>query len=82
MEEDLHLLNEFRARGEPEVLGKLYAGYMHLVYGVCLKYLKDREEANVRGPEESWEARPGFGRPSRPHLNLQILRGASWNRSS
>ncbi|MFC2109660.1 RNA polymerase sigma factor [Bacteroidota bacterium] len=28
-----------------EVLGKLYNRYMHLVYGVCLKYLKNREES-------------------------------------
>ncbi len=27
------------------ILGELYEGYMHLVYGVCLKYLKDREES-------------------------------------
>ncbi|MCK7536213.1 MAG: hypothetical protein MZV63_37115 [Marinilabiliales bacterium] len=27
------------------VLGELYSGYMHLVYGVCLKYLKDRDES-------------------------------------
>jgi RNA polymerase sigma-70 factor (ECF subfamily) len=44
-EEDVHLLNEFRSRREPEILGKLYSRYMPLVYGVCLKYLKDREEA-------------------------------------
>ncbi|MCB8994745.1 MAG: sigma-70 family RNA polymerase sigma factor [Bacteroidales bacterium] len=28
-----------------EVLGELYSRYMHLVYGVCLKYLKNREES-------------------------------------
>jgi RNA polymerase sigma-70 factor (ECF subfamily) len=44
-EEDAHLVNEFRSRGDLKVLGKLYAKYLHLVYGVCLKYLKDREEA-------------------------------------
>jgi len=27
------------------VLGSLYARYMHLVYGVCLRYLKDRDDA-------------------------------------
>ena len=27
------------------MLGELYSGYMHLVYGVCLKYLKDRDES-------------------------------------
>ena len=39
------LLDEFSSSGDLEILGELYAGYMHLVYGVCLKYLKDREEA-------------------------------------
>lgn len=27
------------------MLGELYSRYMHLVYGVCLKYLKDRDES-------------------------------------
>jgi RNA polymerase sigma-70 factor (ECF subfamily) len=45
LEEDVHLVNEFRSRGDLDILGKLYAKYLHLVYGVCLKYLKDREEA-------------------------------------
>jgi RNA polymerase sigma-70 factor, ECF subfamily len=39
------LLNEFRQTGDLETLGELYSGYMHLVYGVCLKYLKDRDES-------------------------------------
>jgi RNA polymerase sigma factor, sigma-70 family len=39
------LLNEFTSSGNLEVLGELYTDYMHLVYGVCLKYLKDREES-------------------------------------
>lgn len=39
------LLSEFSSSRDIEVLGELYSGYMHLVYGVCLKYLKDREES-------------------------------------
>jgi RNA polymerase sigma-70 factor, ECF subfamily len=39
------LISEFRSSGNIEVLGELYSGYMHLVYGVCMKYLRDREEA-------------------------------------
>ncbi|MEZ5073110.1 MAG: sigma-70 family RNA polymerase sigma factor [Bacteroidales bacterium] len=39
------LVEEFRRTRDPDVLGDLYARYMHLVYGVCLKYLGDREEA-------------------------------------
>ena len=39
------ILAEFSSTGNPELLGELYSGYMHLVYGVCLKYLKNREES-------------------------------------
>ncbi|MCX6254025.1 MAG: sigma-70 family RNA polymerase sigma factor [Bacteroidia bacterium] len=42
---DEYLLKEFTITGNLEVLGELYSVYMHLVYGVCLKYLKDRDEA-------------------------------------
>jgi RNA polymerase sigma-70 factor, ECF subfamily len=42
---DEELLEEFTKKGDPEVLGELYSGYMHLVYGVCLKYLKNREDS-------------------------------------
>jgi len=39
------LLTEFSSTGDLEVLGDLYSDYMHLVYGVCLKYLSNREES-------------------------------------
>jgi RNA polymerase sigma-70 factor (ECF subfamily) len=42
---DQQLLKEFQTSGDPELLGELYSRYMHLVYGVCLKYLKEREES-------------------------------------
>ena len=42
---DEELINEFNSGGDLEVLGELYKEYMHLVYGVCLKYLKDRDES-------------------------------------
>ena len=42
---DEELITEFSSTGDLEVLGELYSRYMHLVYGVCLKYLKDREES-------------------------------------
>jgi RNA polymerase sigma-70 factor, ECF subfamily len=42
---DEDLLKEFQVSGDLEVLGVLYSRYMHLVYGVCLKYLKDRDES-------------------------------------
>ena len=37
------LINRFTNTGDLKYLGTLYERYMHLVYGVCLKYLKDRE---------------------------------------
>jgi len=42
---DHELLAEFKSTGDLEVLGELYSRYLHLVYGVCLKYLKEREES-------------------------------------
>ncbi len=42
---DEALLKDFREKGDLEKLGILYSRYMHLVYGVCLKYLKDRDAA-------------------------------------
>jgi len=42
---DEELIAEFNSSGDLEALGELYSGYMHLVYGVSLKYLKNREEA-------------------------------------
>jgi RNA polymerase sigma-70 factor, ECF subfamily len=42
---DEELLKEFRTSGDLELLGELYSCYMHLVYGVCLKYFREREES-------------------------------------
>jgi RNA polymerase sigma-70 factor (ECF subfamily) len=39
------LFRKFTSTGDLEVLGELYSRYMPLVYGVCLKYLKDRDES-------------------------------------
>jgi RNA polymerase sigma factor (sigma-70 family) len=43
--DDAQLLNSYRQTGDLAVLGKLYERLMPLVYGVCLKYLKDEELA-------------------------------------
>ena len=43
--DDLVLLKEFKERGDLEILGELFQRYMHLVYGVCLKYLENRDDA-------------------------------------
>lgn len=42
---DRDLTQHYKASGDLAVLGKLYDRHMSLVYGVCLKYLKDREES-------------------------------------
>lgn len=44
-EPDESLLKKYKDSGDLELLGNLYSRYMHLVYGVCLKYLQDREDA-------------------------------------
>jgi RNA polymerase sigma factor (sigma-70 family) len=42
---DLELLHEYKSSGDLKPLGELYQRYMELVYGVCLKYVKDTEDA-------------------------------------
>jgi RNA polymerase sigma-70 factor (ECF subfamily) len=42
---DDELVQSYRSAGDMTVLSELYQRYMDLVYGVCLKYLKDPENA-------------------------------------
>ena len=42
---DKELVELYRNSGDMTVLGELYQRYMDLVYGVCLKYYKDTEQA-------------------------------------
>jgi RNA polymerase sigma-70 factor (ECF subfamily) len=42
---DSDLVLQYKANADMDVLGNLYNRYMELVYGVCLKYLKDSEES-------------------------------------
>lgn len=42
---DDELVRQYQQAGDVNVLGDLYQRYMELVYGVCLKYLKDDENA-------------------------------------
>ncbi len=44
-QDDQVLLQEYLSSGELETLGELYSRYMHLVYGLCLKYLGNRDDA-------------------------------------
>jgi RNA polymerase sigma-70 factor (ECF subfamily) len=42
---DEELLRQFVKSGKLDPLGEVYSRYMHLVYGVALKYLNNREDA-------------------------------------
>jgi len=42
---DKELIAVYKQSGDLEVLGKLYQPHMDLVYGVCVKYLKETETA-------------------------------------
>jgi RNA polymerase sigma factor (sigma-70 family) len=42
---DSELVTRYRETGDLPLLGELYQRYMDLVYGVCLKYLEDPEDA-------------------------------------
>jgi RNA polymerase sigma factor (sigma-70 family) len=42
---DSELVQQYKQQGNMDSLGKLYAQYMDLIYGVCLKYLKQPQDA-------------------------------------
>lgn len=42
---DIELIARYKNTGDLGIVGVLYDRYMTLVYGVCMKYLKDREES-------------------------------------
>lgn len=42
---DSELLAQYKENGELPLLGELFTRYQSLVYGVCLKYLKDHDDA-------------------------------------
>jgi RNA polymerase sigma-70 factor (ECF subfamily) len=39
---ELEILKKYKVSGNLELLGQLYAPHMHLVFGVCLKYFKEK----------------------------------------
>jgi RNA polymerase sigma-70 factor (ECF subfamily) len=43
--DDDELIEDYRNSGDLAVLGSLFERYMPMIYGVCLKYLKDEEGA-------------------------------------
>jgi RNA polymerase sigma-70 factor (ECF subfamily) len=42
---DDELLKQFVQSSNQEILGQLYSRYISLVYGLCLKYLQQTEDA-------------------------------------
>jgi RNA polymerase sigma factor (sigma-70 family) len=42
---DDELILRYRETGEPDIVALLFQRYTHLVYGVCLKYLDDKDDA-------------------------------------
>ena len=42
---DDELIHRFSTEGETAYVGELFKRYKHLVFGVCMKYLKDEEES-------------------------------------
>lgn len=43
--QDEELLLEYRKTGDNRIIGELYKRYMHLVFAVCIKYLKNSENS-------------------------------------
>src|SRR5687767_12837306 len=43
--DDQALINMYRDNNDPKSLGILFERYSHLVYGVCLKYLRNTDES-------------------------------------
>ncbi|WP_462254387.1 RNA polymerase sigma factor [Ekhidna sp.] len=39
------MLSKYRETGDQELFGNLFNTYMHLVYGLCLKYFKNRDDS-------------------------------------
>ncbi|MDR0430999.1 MAG: sigma-70 family RNA polymerase sigma factor [Tannerellaceae bacterium] len=42
---DEELLSQFKKTGNADCFGELYSRYIPLIFGVCLKYLKDADKA-------------------------------------
>jgi RNA polymerase sigma factor (sigma-70 family) len=43
-QDDQQLINSFRQKGDKKALGILFERYSHLVFGVCMKYLKNEDD--------------------------------------
>lgn len=68
---DEELLDRYRRKADEQLLGELFVRYSQLMYGVCLKYLSDRELAKD-AVMQIFEALPG------KIANHQIERFRGW----
>ena len=42
---DIGLIDQYKSGGDKTLVGELFKRYTHLVFGVCMKYLKDEDES-------------------------------------
>lgn len=42
---DSELIQKFKETSDNRIIGELFQRYTHLVFGVCMKFLKDEDEA-------------------------------------
>ncbi len=72
---DGELLARFHDKGDLKSLGELYSRHMHLVYGVCLRYLRNREESRdaVMGIFEKIASEPERHRPDNFRAWLYVV---------
>jgi len=42
---DTDIISRYKKQGDAEMLAPLFDRYIHLVFGVCMKYLKNKEDA-------------------------------------
>ena len=68
---DEDMLQKYRSSGDGRIIGELFNQYMHLVYGLCLKYLKHRE-ASQDAVMDIYEA------ISEKLLTLEVKHFKSW----
>jgi RNA polymerase sigma-70 factor (ECF subfamily) len=47
--EDLELVAQYKQTQDNVLVGELFRRYTHLIFGVCMKYLKDEDEAQDAG---------------------------------
>lgn len=68
---DEALLKQYLATGDLEYFGQLYDRYLHLIYGLCMKYFKSSEDSKDATMEI-------FEHTSTAVLNKEVTHFKSW----